>query len=132
LGIFRATQGEYWRAAGEVASGAIACVPGWGTAASVVLDVAIAGDDIYEGITREPIQPVLNITLPGAYRLLGIESIDPPPTQAAVERAYRAQIQLVHPDTLGQFGEFFAQQGNEMTEAINAARDFIFAERQWR
>jgi hypothetical protein len=132
LGVYRATQGQGWRAVGEVVSGFASCFPGIGTAASVVLDVVIAGDDVYEVVHRGDGAPVLEVTLTGAYHMLGIEPIEPPPTKAVVDRAYRAQLPLIHPDALHQLGEAYVAQAQEMSEAVNAARDFIYVQRNWR
>ena len=50
LGAWRIAQGDPGRAVMEVASGAASCVPGAGTAASVAIDLSIAGIDITEAI----------------------------------------------------------------------------------
>jgi len=60
FGIQRAVEGDYTGAALEIASGAASMIPGWGTAASIALDVGIAARDIKaaevpEGSTDQPV-----------------------------------------------------------------------------
>ena len=60
FGIQRAVEGDYTGAALEIASGAASMIPGWGTAASIALDVGIAARDVKaaevpEGSTDQPV-----------------------------------------------------------------------------
>ena len=47
--VDRAAHGDYTGAAMEVGSGALSCIPGFGTAASVAVDAGIAYRDIKKG-----------------------------------------------------------------------------------
>lgn len=52
FGGLRAAQGDFLGAAGEVASGAAATVPGWGTAISLGIDAALLGRDVKRGLDQ--------------------------------------------------------------------------------
>jgi hypothetical protein len=132
-GVYRLTQGQRWRAVGEVASGAAACFPGMGTAISVGLDIVIVGGDIHEAVSQENVQVDPHDALLRAYKLLGIETVqNPEPSRDDVERAYRGQMHIIHPDSLQAFGEAYVGQAHILAENVGAARDLIFAQRGWK
>lgn len=64
FGAQRAYGGDWLGAAGEVASGAAGMIPGIGTAASIGIDTALAGRDIYNAATPTGTQGVA-INAPG-------------------------------------------------------------------
>ncbi len=107
LAFYRFSQGQFWRGVGELASGAASCIPGYGTAASIGLDIVLISMDIGEVIVRPPLRdakkhPIINampLDLPGAYWILGI---DPKtnPRQEQVEESYRQFHDYVHSDKL--------------------------------
>ncbi len=107
LAIHRFSQGQFWRGLGELASGAASCIPGYGTMASLGLDVVLISMDIGEVIVRPPLQdenrdPIINampLDLPGAYWILGIDP-KTAPDQKQVEDTYRQFHDYVYSDKL--------------------------------
>ncbi len=123
LGIYQCFQGEYYRAAGEVASGAIACVPGWGTAGSIALDLVMASYDIYE--TCEGVQ--VDMSIEKAHATLQLPPPDPahPPTADQIHAAIRNMARVTHPDTLRRLGEYYEGAGEELQTWINGCGDLL-------
>jgi hypothetical protein len=129
LGFYRFYEGQWVKGVGEIASGAVACAPGYGTAISMGLDVIIAGHDVYEACT---ISDEAHIDLNMAYQTIGINLAENNnPTREQVDHAYRAQALLIHPDRIGHLGAYNQEQLGELTQVLNACRDFIYQERGW-
>lgn len=133
LGIFRMCRGEYGRAICEVASGGAACLPGWGTAVSVGIDVAIAVTDVRSAMTPTPI--IEEADLMNSYRYLGFDTAairaddeTTQPTRVQVDSAYRQQARALQDPTV--IAELGALQG-ELLRVINASRDSIYQRRNW-
>ena len=101
FGAQRALHGDWLGAAGEVASGAASTIPGLGTAASVGIDAALAGRDIYKASKGEgeegavptpeaapPITPPVEASIPPQAVqpvIPSVQPITPPePTPAPV------------------------------------------------
>lgn len=59
FGIYRLCQGQPGLAAMEVVSGAVSCIPGGGTAASLAIDASIVGIDVKE--TRDEFKTKSNL-----------------------------------------------------------------------
>lgn len=58
--------------------------------------------------------------------------VNPNPTQADVDRAYRGQMRLVHPDMLGGINEEAWRQGQELSRILAVARVYIYHQRWWQ
>lgn len=134
LAAHRCYYGEYWRAAGEVTSGAVACVPGYGTAASVAIDVAMASYDVYEVYngTDAGDLPEVQIDLNVAYQTVGVAiGANNNPTREEVDHAYRTQALLLHPDRAIELGAYNQEQLDAMMQALNSCRGCIYQARGW-
>lgn len=129
LGFYRATQGQWVLAAGEVVSGiAGGFFPGVGTGVSVLLDVAMAGYDLYK--TDEVI--VCNPDLEKLHNTLGLRlAPDAPPTREEITRAHRQLSSLVHPDKMIEFGDYTEAQCSDLQQLINNARDLLIQHYQY-
>jgi len=138
LGILRAVKGDHWSlVAGEVASGAASCVPGWGTAVSISIDAAILVADVAKTIdassaTPAPAFRVQILNLNEAYACIGInyaEGIGP--TRDIVDRQYRLVAGQYHPDRAAGLGQDMQTRYAQFMVCINAARTLIYQHRQW-
>ena len=135
LAVYRCSNGEYWRAVGEFASGFAACFPGHGTAVSIAIDIAMAGYDVYEvwNVTEAGGDPVVQIDLNIAYQTVGINLAENNnPDREEVDHAYRAQAFLLHPDRAASLGAYNQEQLDAMMQALNLFRDHIYQVRGWR
>lgn len=132
---YRAYHGQWWRAGGELVSGAAGCIPGGGTAVSVAIDVSMASYDIYEIYHPEAIEapPPLQIDLNAAYQAIGIDILHNPnpPSKAEVDHAYREQAALLHPDRAAELMAYNQEQLGAMMQALNLCRDQIYQARGW-
>jgi hypothetical protein len=116
FGAQRALHGDWLGAAGEVASGAASTIPGIGTAASLGIDAALAGRDIYKASkgegegeaqkTTEPTTPLpikegedKVINLPAAVS--AVQPAEPSVQPAAVTAPPPPPITPDHGDVLG-------------------------------
>ncbi len=107
LALHRFSQGQFWRGLGELTSGAASCIPGYGTMASLGLDIVLISMDIGEVVARpaledkngDPIISALPLDLPGAHWILGT---DPKTTsnQAQIEDAYHRFYEYLYSDGL--------------------------------
>jgi hypothetical protein len=87
FGAQRALHGDWLGAAGEVASGAASTIPGLGTSASIGIDAALAGRDIYKASKGE-----------GEEGAVPTPETAPPPTTPPVEASEPPQaVQPVVP-----------------------------------
>lgn len=135
LAIYRASQGQYGRAAGEVVSGLAACVPIYGTAASITFDVALSSYDVYEAFSAHKAScvPVVSIDVERAYFVLGIDQTEhPSPSRELVDNKYKDQISLLHPDPAGPLGNYDQQELSGMTTTLNMSKQEIYKVRGWK
>lgn len=111
---------EYIKAFGEIASFAAACFPGYGTAASISIDIAMAGHDVYEVYNGK-----IEVNVVTAHRTLGLD-----PNQAhskeAVDRAFRDMTILTHPDRIRRFGEYNQQELNDLQATVINCKNVLY------
>ncbi|NGX41372.1 MAG: hypothetical protein KR126chlam4_01211 [Candidatus Anoxychlamydiales bacterium] len=141
LAVYRIKKGmkedsnkEYIKAVGEIASGILACWPGPGTAASVSLDIILAGSDIADSYNELQLAVCIDLTIP--YKYLGIDiEKGPEPSQTEIDKAYRKNIRIIHPDDAAniRLGEYYSSDGSgpmtDLSNKINSARDEIYKAR---
>jgi hypothetical protein len=126
----RMHEGEYKRAGGEVVSGVLSLLPGWGTVLSITVDCIIAGSDIY-AIVPEAENP--DRCLHRAYEIMGLHP-EPghAPNKVAVDNGYRAQMLDFHPDVvMGRVPGMTVENANKLAAGINAAKEYIYRQRGW-
>ena len=133
LGLYRVHKGQYLAAVAEIASGAVAMFPGPGTAASVAIDLGLAGHDAHvayaEASGNGSNEGVVDL-LPLAYALIGIDLQQTPnPTKAEVDASYRESMRIVHPD--GAIDGAVQDDLTRATQLINEAKDTIYAINNW-
>jgi hypothetical protein len=126
--IYRFKEGQIIRGVAELASAGVACLPGYGTAISVAIDIGLGGYDIYE-ICSEDNSTTLNVNA-NPYQVLGLTQ-EPPPSRAEVDEAYRKMMLQMHPDKLRQYGEQIEAQVTNMTQVLSLSKDTIYTERGW-
>ena len=128
LAVYRLTQGQLGRAAGEFVSGACATIPGWGTVFSMAIDFGMGVYDVKEAVDKsiQPsnVQAQIELDLPRAYKLLGIESNNP--SQKEVKDAFRSSMSVFHPDRVGDLGEYNQKQLLQFSQLLAAARHSIY------
>lgn len=59
--VERWCNGEIGKGFAELASGAVSSIPGYGTAASIGIDAALAASDVYEAVQEEEEGKILTI-----------------------------------------------------------------------
>ncbi len=107
LALHRFSQGQFWRGLGELTSGVASCIPGYGTMASLGLDIVLISMDIREVIVRPSLKDenrafvisTLPLDLPGAYWILGIDP-KTTPGQEQVEEIYHRFHEYLYSDGL--------------------------------
>lgn len=116
----RIKEGDWKGACGEVASGALGCFPGLGTAASVAVDATLAGRDIYQasadGKKETPVKTEEVVRTPtaepkSAARHAGEQS------KSAVVSNMRAKLAAGHESAVPE-----AEQRSSVAERLHALR----------
>jgi hypothetical protein len=128
LGVYRLCKGEYARAAGEVVSGALACIPGPGTVLSFAVDGGLFATDVVEAC----MQKRGGLDLKGSYAILQIDSWrNPNPSERQVDFAYQRKIVYLRSDHLTEQGAGSKKVSTEESIRVTEARDFIYQKRGW-
>ncbi len=129
LAVHRCRQGyrtnskaEYGKAVGEIVSGVAACFPGYGTAASISIDVAMAGHDIYE-INRGQVS--INLDVANAHRTLGLDPANQA-TREQIDEGFRRLSFLAHPDRMARFGEYTQLELNDLQATLTMAKNALY------
>ncbi len=131
LAIQRCRKGEYWFAAGEVVSGVVACIPLYGTAASLSIDAVMLSVEIGLKMRKpgEAPQQTPEEKLEIAHRTLGV--VGQAPDRAVFHRQYQTLARAVHPDLLVGEGEAAGELAHEMTQMVNEAWETVRTHYQW-
>lgn len=133
LAIYRSTQGQYGRAFAELVSGGAACVPVYGTAISISLDIGIGGYDVYEADTARKTEfiPTVKMDLKLAYQVLEIDlEQNADPTKEEVNRAWKKMARRWHPDKASE-ATYEQEQLGQFSELVNIAKETIYKQRGW-
>jgi hypothetical protein len=131
-GGIRAAKGQWWRAGGEVLSGAAACIPVLGTTCSLALDGCIAVRDIrpQQAGNMQQQQGGGNARLLEMYIILGINPAqNPNPTRNEVDTAWRNEMMHVHLGHLPGVEQRLEGVVQQLTAALNMAREYIYQQR---
>ena len=126
FGIQRFCNGEILKGFGEITSGAFSCVPGVGTGVSLALDAAMLGDDIR--LTYNEHQIIKEKHTADSYEIL---ELDINATREELDRRARDLQQLYHPDRLDDFKGFSLEQIQKMSQAVSAAKEWIYQQKGW-
>ncbi len=128
-GANRLYNGEYWRAAGEVVSGGLACIPGLGTLGSVAIDGVLFVGDIAP-IYSTPVTPKkpTPIALEEAYQALSL-STNPLPSKNDIETAHKYLVKILHSDHATAKAAGQTHNYDELFAFINTCKDTIFTNR---
>jgi hypothetical protein len=126
LGGYRAYHGEFVKAGVEVASGALAVVPVYGTAASVAVDLGLACHDAWEASLASAMTTGGAMTEHQARAILGLEN-EELPTKEAVDLKYREQILALHSDR--RIDNVIGV--NALTDELTRAKHFMYTTYNW-
>ena len=134
FGIKRFWDGEVIKGVGEIASGTMACVPGYGTWAAVAIDLTMAADDIRLSYKEQ--KHIEKEVTKESYEKLGFDDVDfdNPPTKEEIDSRCRHLFLQFHPDKLADFEEeeYTIEQLKDMNNVVTTAKEWIYQIRGWR
>lgn len=128
-GCYRTYQGDYLGAFGEVTSGAVACLPGYGTAISTGIDIILVGRDIYNATTNmDELDQSIESDDDDILNALGLDPSQPI-TKEKFDKKFNKIVLPVHPD---KNNPGIAEEMTEITRTLIEWKESIYKKNNWR
>ena len=127
--VQRLKKHEYFSAIGEVISGLVTLIPGFGIALSVGVDVILLVTDL-----TDPASGLKNLDfsqLQNSYKVLGLDE-NSAPMQKEVDQAYRKTVRAIHSDKVADpEDETSREHRDQMLVFFSAVKENIYNQRGW-